>query len=51
MLQMKSARICVPAIGEVEVPVFLCLCSSCNYASEVRGRKVFETRTEPCHAK
>ena len=43
---------CVSAVRAVEVPVFVCLCSSCNHMAGVGGnRKVCETRAEGCHAK
>jgi hypothetical protein len=34
----------------VEVPVFVCLRTTCNHVTE-EGLKVCETRTEGCHAK
>jgi hypothetical protein len=41
----------VSAVGVVEVPVLVCLRSSCNQLSEGEDRKVCENRAEGCHAK
>jgi hypothetical protein len=41
-----SADQCVSVVRAVEVPVFVCLRSSCNHVTEV-----CETRAAGCHAK
>ena len=41
----------VCAVRAVEVPVLVCLRSSCSHVTEVGGRKVCETRTDDCRAK
>jgi hypothetical protein len=36
-----ALNLCVSAIGAVEVPVFLCVCSTCNHVTEVGGALKF----------
>ena len=42
---------CVYAVRVVEVPVFICLRSSCNHVSEIGDRTFRDTRIETCYAK